>query len=554
MVLDPTVQSVKMAKASDATSDRAFTYDQKLASLDKAVADLLKAQGVNKRKAIEVKMQECFGVLRDLMLKWLQDKDRTSLREAFEANNFYRLVRLKAILEADKEMDKLMKDENAPDVRHGQCLEAVISVQKVLEDQSGARAIAEAQAAEKARLVAQVQQAKEKDPIVSNPTRKSRLSLTAAGMRNSNNLAVQGAPIGGGLLAVPGADFKKNSFTGSSMVGDPRDHISSAKLQGQCDELDDLLRDQNKDGAAAAAPKKSSANPFPAPAATPVAGTFTAAATPAAATAAAPAPAKAAVSAALPEAVEALPEQMRASWKQAAAVIPTPKAGQAYVPEEDVLASIDADFRAKIEALTSFEDLVKNITAPDAQEKIGNWLIWMCARVYWNDPTLTRVPFMNIYLPAPEKEALIIPRFLDGLAGRNSCVDTLDLSNTNFDSQTAMRFHEVFAKNTTVRIVDLSSNPWNAELMIEWIVGVAASTSLEELRINNMNFGHGGHSQAVEKALAEALEKNTSLVKLGLELKDPNWRNKIDRKIMSNKDLARQKRVAAQKAKAAAAA
>lgn len=97
-------------------------------------------------------------------------------------------------------------------------------------------------------------------------------------------------------------------------------------------------------------------------------------------------------------------------------------------------------------------------------------------------------------------------------------------------------------------MLDLSSNPWNAETMVGFAAGFAKIQAIEEIRVNNMNFGNGGHSVSVEKTMAEAMEKNQSILKLGLELKDPTWRNKIDRRIMANKDLARQKRVAAAKA------
>merc|ERR1712194_917700 len=123
-------------------------------------------------------------------------------------------------------------------------------------------------------------------------------------------------------------------------------------------------------------------------------------------------------------------------------------------------------------------------------------------------------------------------------------------ANCNFDPASAMLWHDVFKKNKTVQVLDLSSNPWRADLMVQWVSGLSNCTNLEELRLNNMNFGNGGHSTAVEKSLCEALEQSSGncIVKLGMELKDPNWRNKIDRRIMQNKDLARQKRNAAKQA------
>mmetsp|Transcript_1982 Transcript_1982/g.4591 ORF Transcript_1982/g.4591 Transcript_1982/m.4591 type:complete len:518 (-) Transcript_1982:536-2089(-) len=514
-----------------AVTPRQDEYDKLLAACDASCTKLAQASSKIKKKAVVTKLQECFGRLRDLLLKWLQDKSREELRAAFESNDFYRLVRLAAILEANKDFSALVGAPMPPDVRHDQLTKAVASVRAVLEDKGG-------------QLRKQIDNAMEKQQQL------LQKQIAAA----EEHVAQGGAPMESGLGSyAEGIDISSGEEQVMYDAGPPEgrssvtaDHVEMEMITSQMREMDDMMEIVEQQQAAGksdpAAPMVLSVKPGDidvddheeqdnSKASAPAAGWTGQKLDPAAV-----------------EPPETVPQAFKGSWQKAIATKPEPQQGQTCVTEEEILNTIDKDYREQILKVASLADFTANVEPPNGTLKPGNWLIWMCARVYWNDPTLTDVNFTNIYLPPPDKEVLIIPRFMDGLSGRNNVVEKLSLSNCNFEAKSAGRWDGVFEKNTAVKVLDLSSNPWNAETMVGFAAGFAKIQAIEEIRVNNMNFGNGGHSVSVEKTMAEAMEKNQSILKLGLELKDPTWRNKIDRRIMANKDLARQKRVAAAKA------
>ncbi|CAD7924546.1 unnamed protein product [Amoebophrya sp. A120] len=489
-------------------NQRQDDFDRSMKSLDDGLLSLCKQTSVIKKKAIVLRMQEQFGKLRDLMLKWLQDKDRTDLRDTFEPNNFYRLVRLAALLEENADMDALCGAKMPPDVRWHQCNEAVKTVRAVLEDYTGKRKEIEAALLkEEERLKAQMARATVMPVPEEKKIKEDSVQTPQQIKQNKSDVEVN-------LIMSQMEEIDAMM----SIVQDP------SSMTG----LDKIVVVDSPTIEPMVGPPVKAQKTIPPVNNTPVIPT--------------------AVSTRDTVVPDTVPENKRKNWQRANSARPVPKAGKAYVEEDTVMDTISDDFRKQIDNVKDLKGLMANVDPPDAGFQPGNWLIWMCARVFWNDPTLDDVNFTNIYLPPPEKEKRIIPKFMDGLAQKNEYVKTLSLSNVNFDAKSAKRWHEVFANNKTVKVLDLSSNPWNAELMMGWVDGISKTTTLEELRINNMNFGNTGHSVGVEKCLADAILKNQSIVKLGLELKDPTWRNKIDRQIMQNKDLARQRRVAAAKA------
>jgi len=127
---------------------------------------------------------------------------------------------------------------------------------------------------------------------------------------------------------------------------------------------------------------------------------------------------------------------------------------------------------------------------------------------------------------------------------KNTFITELLLANTNLNGASTAAVVEGLKVNKSITHLNVESNAIGGpglEAIAEILV---VNTSLKELRVANQRTVVGGKP---ERQFLTALEKNTTLQKLGFSPKDQQTRNQVDKYIFRNKDIARQQRVAGKK-------
>jgi len=171
------------------------------------------------------------------------------------------------------------------------------------------------------------------------------------------------------------------------------------------------------------------------------------------------------------------------------------------------------------------------------------WVIWIIARLYLNDPELVEVDFSHQRLPVDDP--LAFPRLIDALVdGRNTHLEVLKLNNCGLRaSSVGFGFKRVLSKNTTLRHLELDTNPLDADCVQSLFEGLSIATkpTLRTLKISNLGkvLAESGHLQM---RIVGLLEHISSLTVLGFELTNPHARDCINRKLMKNRDTQRQER------------
>ncbi|KAJ3059729.1 hypothetical protein HK102_009845 [Quaeritorhiza haematococci] len=127
----------------------------------------------------------------------------------------------------------------------------------------------------------------------------------------------------------------------------------------------------------------------------------------------------------------------------------------------------------------------------------------------------------------------------------NEKVKTLDLSGCRLQTQNAIEIAEALRANDALEVLNLDNNqiaPMGIKALAEML---EVNTTLKELRIGQQKQQAGTDA---EQQIAKAMQKNTTLQKLSLQIRDVASRNQIDRYITRNKEIARKKRLAAAQA------
>jgi hypothetical protein len=171
----------------------------------------------------------------------------------------------------------------------------------------------------------------------------------------------------------------------------------------------------------------------------------------------------------------------------------------------------------------------------------GDWMLFMVHRVYQNDPEITELSFENMHMPDSRLEPRVAPKLMEALHF-NTHLRKLNLNNANLQAPEGVTLGSALRENTALRTLLLESSFLDAHGLAEIANGVASNRALETLKLNGLKNFSGGPGALVEESFAKALEANTTLIKLGIELQNPHWRDTIDRKMMQNADRARRVR------------
>jgi len=172
-------------------------------------------------------------------------------------------------------------------------------------------------------------------------------------------------------------------------------------------------------------------------------------------------------------------------------------------------------------------------TLEDFQHKLKN--------VKENDPALVVLNLNNLDSARPEHAIELLDALLN-----NTFVQTCSLVNCNINNEGGKKLAELISFNTSITSLNAESNRIGPEGMKAIAEAIATSRTLKELKLTNQSQHCGVET---ERALAKALDSNTTIQKFTISLKDTTSRNTIDRAISRNKELVRKANQAARKGK-----
>uniref|UniRef100_A0A7S4VMX4 Uncharacterized protein n=1 Tax=Alexandrium monilatum TaxID=311494 RepID=A0A7S4VMX4_9DINO len=171
---------------------------------------------------------------------------------------------------------------------------------------------------------------------------------------------------------------------------------------------------------------------------------------------------------------------------------------------------------------------------------LGTWMVWMVHRVALDDPELTVLDFSTYQMPAGERERRIAPKLMRVLGGNTHLRELLLFDSNMCGGDHTQSLAESLAKNCNLRVLNISLNFLEPEDLRDVFRALAQNTALEVLKCSNQFCDQAGWE--AYQALAEALKKNQTLRKLGMELTDAHWRDQINRGLLRNIEAVRKKR------------
>lgn len=199
---------------------------------------------------------------------------------------------------------------------------------------------------------------------------------------------------------------------------------------------------------------------------------------------------------------------------------------------------INPDFAARIEAVRDVADLM---VEPSRQFAFGDWMIWMVHRAWLNDPSLAELDFTNMHMPEPHVEKRIAPKLMEALE-YNKYIQVLCLANSNLQRTQGLELAEALRKNNVLRVLDIERNCLDSGAVREIAVAIGDNrcTCLEQLMVAHQKQAGKYFGRPTEEAVANMFVRgNETIIKLGMDLDDANWRNLIDRALLRNQALRR---------------
>lgn len=213
---------------------------------------------------------------------------------------------------------------------------------------------------------------------------------------------------------------------------------------------------------------------------------------------------------------------------------------ECFMPSDDPMV-VDEAFAAKLEEVIEIDEMPDE---PSKKDRAADWMIWMVHRAWLNDPTLKTFDFSHMQMPLPKEEPRIQPKLARSIK-TNTNIVTLLLNSSNFRNSTAVGLAKSLKKNTVLEVLNLESN-WLDPDGVKAIANQLKEST--ECAIHTWRFANqmkgNNFGRPVEEAIADMLDKNEKITKLGFSAQDPHWKNQIDRKLLKNADASRRKRKA----------
>ena len=155
-----------------------------------------------------------------------------------------------------------------------------------------------------------------------------------------------------------------------------------------------------------------------------------------------------------------------------------------------------------------------------------------------NDPSLTSIEIKDYLLSHTLLEGIIA-----GIAS-STHISVLILKNVGIQTGQGVKLAQEIAKNSSLKRVCLDGNALGPQALYEFAKMLHTNTSVQELRLANQN-SITPIGQEAEHSFADAFPKNESLVKLAVDFRSNICRDKVNRGITRNMEIARKLRLAA---------
>mmetsp|Transcript_18673 Transcript_18673/g.40415 ORF Transcript_18673/g.40415 Transcript_18673/m.40415 type:complete len:120 (+) Transcript_18673:252-611(+) len=108
------------------------------------------------------------------------------------------------------------------------------------------------------------------------------------------------------------------------------------------------------------------------------------------------------------------------------------------------------------------------------------------------------------------------------------------------DNSFAEAFGEAIAKNNTIEKVNIDSNAITGVGVKALFAGLGKNSSIEDFQVRHQ---HRVMSTLDEESLPELLESNTSILKLGVDVRSQLVKMRLDKIINANRDRLRKLRL-----------
>ncbi|XP_019760778.1 tropomodulin-1 isoform X4 [Dendroctonus ponderosae] len=155
-------------------------------------------------------------------------------------------------------------------------------------------------------------------------------------------------------------------------------------------------------------------------------------------------------------------------------------------------------------------------------------------RVQNDDPKYIDLNWNNIKNISDEK----FNSLFDGLE-QNTHLETLSLSNTGLTDRGVDKLAQALENNSHVRVVNVESNNLTPLGVVRLIKSLLKQTSVEEFRATNQRTQILGNK--IEMEITQLIEKNPTILRLGLHLEYNDARHRIATHLQRNIDTKRQK-------------
>ncbi|KAI8622470.1 hypothetical protein BC830DRAFT_1089324 [Chytriomyces sp. MP71] len=152
-------------------------------------------------------------------------------------------------------------------------------------------------------------------------------------------------------------------------------------------------------------------------------------------------------------------------------------------------------------------------------------------RIKNNDPEMTRLTLGSSHALTPANASALLAALPD-----NTTLQHLDLPNSRLQNKFAVELAGVLGRNQGLVSVNLDGNAIGPQGVKALAQALKGNSTLRELRLGNQLALAGSEAEA---ALADAIQRNTSLVKLAFVFRDVAARNTVDNALTRNNNAYR---------------
>ncbi|KAI6654688.1 Tropomodulin-3 [Oopsacas minuta] len=121
----------------------------------------------------------------------------------------------------------------------------------------------------------------------------------------------------------------------------------------------------------------------------------------------------------------------------------------------------------------------------------------------------------------------------------NNQLKVLKMSNVKMADNSLKCIAEALAYNVRLQVLELETNCFTPDGIMALLKSLEANQKLREIRLSNQKHALGVR---VEMEIESALKANTNILKFGYSFTSPGPRNNVERILMTNNELDRQKR------------